>query len=125
MAACYSEEKHGLLFAVAFMVVAQTKGTPMFRSKKTETPQTPRMLIATVHELPGRSYDVLGLVTAEVNVETSHLNLHFDIEKLRENVEKAAREMGGDAVIGLQVVSLPLVGKGNYALFGTAIKFRE
>ena len=89
------------------------------KQQNVEAPVTP-LLMSSTHDLPGRSFEVLGLVSENM----AGLQL-FELPKLFEKLEEHGRKLGADAVIGIQVVTVGQMGGFKYAGFGTAVKFSE
>jgi len=78
------------------------------------------MLMATVPTLPGRNYDVVGLVSTAERAFSGNVK----VEDRLKDLEEQAKKLGADAVIGIQVATS--LASGNQmitTLLGTAIKF--
>ncbi len=81
------------------------------------------MLLTTATLLPGVTYRALGIVIGEDNSVAKSP----DPAKTLEALEKVAKKLGADAVIGIQFVTMgrPTIGGHQNLLWaiGTAIKF--
>jgi|GEM_PF-2061466 len=95
----------------------------MFGSKTDKTDksdvQVP-VLMATVPMLPGRTYEVVGLVSSAERAFSGNVK----VEDRLHDLEEQARKMGADGVIGIQLATS--IASGNQmitTLLGTAIKF--
>jgi uncharacterized protein YbjQ (UPF0145 family) len=73
------------------------------------------MLLVTITELPGRRYNVLGIVsTSQGGVSLDQALNHLGDE---------ANKIGADAVLGVQMAIDSAPGGMVFHLIGTAIKF--
>lgn len=102
------------------------------------------MLLTTTDQFPGRDYEILGLVRG-ASIRSRHLfqdigewlrnlvgaELHHYTKMMAETREQAldrmtaqAREIGADAVIGVQFATTGIVaGAAELLAYGTAVRF--
>jgi uncharacterized protein YbjQ (UPF0145 family) len=73
------------------------------------------MLLVTIPELPGRRYNVLGIVS----VSQGRVSLDQALNLLGDEASK----IGGDAVIGIQIAIDSGPQSMAFHIIGTAIKF--
>lgn len=82
------------------------------------------MLMVTATVLPDVHYTALGIVIGDVSTNIKQM----DPAKALEDLEKAARKLSADAVIGIQFLAMTrpsITGQQNLVwAIGTAIKFR-
>ena len=103
------------------------------------------MIVVSIHEMPGKSYEVIGVVKGSI-VRSKHLGRDFMAgmksivggeikgysEMLTEARETAtermideARQLGADAVLGLRYESASIMQNAAEVLaYGTAVKFK-
>lgn len=79
------------------------------------------MIVVTTDSLPGQTCTALGVVSA-----TQKNAAAYDIESAIKELEKQAKKMGADAVVGLRVTmgqSSQMLAGAVVILVGTAVKF--
>ena len=99
------------------------------------------MLISTIETIPGKSFQVLGLVQGGITVflATRKMSDFFrqertsyteDLQTQREvaiqRMSQAAAQMGADAVVGVRFEVSAVSPNGSYSdilAYGTAVKF--
>jgi len=96
--------------------------TPNIRTVRMTEPYPPRPASAEIGvwsvDLPGCPFEELGLVTATEDL-FSHDGQFLDALK------DEAREMGGDALIGLRDFYKPDGGDASWALSATVVRFTD
>jgi hypothetical protein len=73
------------------------------------------MLLVTIPELPGRRYNVLGIVSASQG--------GVSLDQALNHLGDEASKVGADAVIGIQMAIDSAPGGMVFHVIGTAIKF--
>ena len=103
------------------------------------------MLLVTIHHIPGREFEVLGMVKGAV-VQSKHLGKDFMagmktlvggeivgypemITEARQIATKrmvdAAEALGADAVVGMRYASAAVMqGAAEVIAYGTAVKYK-
>ena len=84
------------------------------------------MLICNLSEIPGKKFEVLGIVKNAVSAVVSATNatndLNFALSDAEENIIEDAEELGADAIVNFTYTSIGYPSTGVIAC-GTAVKF--
>ena len=103
------------------------------------------MILTTINEIPGKEYEVLGLVQGSTVQTVNAIRdigsglktlIGGELVKYNEMMEKAralgisrmeeqARSLGADAIVGIRFSSASIMqGAAEVMAYGTAVKFR-
>jgi uncharacterized protein YbjQ (UPF0145 family) len=91
--------------------------------KKKET-YIDNMLIVTTEEIPGRKFEVIGLVTADVSGGSGETNF----SKVAQRLIAEARQVNANAIVGFRAqitITVQRIAGGpmSQSAYGTAVKF--
>lgn len=82
--------------------------------------ETDFVLASTLHTLPNKNFQVLDLIFSHQQARGK-----INIEESLNNLKKQARDLGADAVIGIQMtMSQSDYGAPNFVLIGTPIRYK-
>lgn len=90
--------------------------------EKEQEQEKKSILVTTTDDIPGRKYEVLGLVTADVTIYQPYVSPN--LIHVSKALQKEAEKLGADAIIGFRATVFTDDNVIQTA-YGTAIRFLE
>jgi uncharacterized protein YbjQ (UPF0145 family) len=88
-------------------------------TKPNKQDEKKEILVTTTEDIPGKKFEVLGLVTADIGRPASP-----NFKHVCQELQKEAEKLGADAIIGFRATAFRnSINWVSQAAYGTAIRF--